>query len=64
MMKWISVKDRLPPLDEDVLVFVSGFSYNSGPYQTICISNLNTYYGNNFLQGVSEKGDGTGPIIR
>lgn len=52
-MNWISVKDSLPSLHEDVLVFVEGISYNSGPYKSIDISNLTELYGEGFkVEGI------------
>lgn len=47
-MDWISVKDKLPQLDEEVLVYVNGVSHNSGNYETVSLSYLTQYYGENF----------------
>ncbi len=43
-MKWISVEDRLPKVDEEVLVYVHGISYNSCAYQMISMSSLTKIY--------------------
>jgi len=45
VMKWISVKDKVPKLDEEVLVYVHGISHNSGPYQIISLSYLTQFFG-------------------
>ena len=47
-MEWISVKDRLPDLDAEVLVYVNGNSFNNGPYSDIGISYLTKYYGDRY----------------
>ncbi len=43
-MNWIKAEDRLPNVDTDVLVFVEGISYNSGPYKEISISFITNWY--------------------
>jgi hypothetical protein len=51
-MEWISVTDRLPEIDIEVLVFVEGISYNTGPYKAIGISYLRTWKGANETEGI------------
>jgi hypothetical protein len=43
IMEWISVKDKLPEVDEQVLVYAHGVSYNSGAYSTISIECLTNW---------------------
>jgi hypothetical protein len=44
-MEWISVRDRLPEKDKDVLVSLHGKLYTGESYSMIWISNLTTLYG-------------------